>query len=208
MISDTIAKKERGDCMKKIEVICSFCGAIKSYSPKSGVPKENKHSITCSGYFQSLIEKELGTKAKERFTSTFRHAKERCCNPKSKDYDRYKGKWNFVDYVEFHKDNYDSFKAIWLSEENKRVISIDRINGNLPYQPKNVRWVTMKENLQNKPNVKPVFAINILTGETLHSKSLGSLVSENQKIFRSLSAIHSCLKNESIYKNTWKINYE
>ena len=69
MISDTIAKKERGDCMKKIEVICSFCGAIKSYSPKSGVPKENKHNITCSGYFQSLIEKELGTKERAKLFS-------------------------------------------------------------------------------------------------------------------------------------------
>jgi len=195
--------------MEKIEIKCPSCGAIKTYTTKRAVPKtENIHNKSCSVYFQKIISEELGVVAKERFASTFRHAKERCCNPNSKDYERYKGKWNFIDYPEFHIDNYNSFKSLWLKTEDKRTVSIDRVDGNLPYQKDNVRWITMRENLQNKPNVKPIVAEDILTGEKIFSNSLGSLVSDNSDIFRSLSAIHSCLKKEIPYKGVWKINYQ
>jgi hypothetical protein len=197
--------------LKEVETItyieCPVCHAKLTYKWKSSLRNiKSIHGANCSKYYQNQVTKELGEQACKKFSSTYRHAKERCTNKNSKDYYCYKGKWGFTDYVDYHFCCYSSFRDAWLRKiEN---ISIDRIDGNLGYEKDNVRFISMGDNLRNKDRIKPVMALNIETNECLTANSLASLVNSNSTTFKSLSAMHHHLKNGGLYKKKWKVVYQ
>lgn len=72
--------------------------------------------------------------------------RERCSNPKHEAYHRYGGRglgvcerWN--DYENFHADMLPTYRA---------HLQIDRIDNSRGYSPENCRWVTSKENNNNR----------------------------------------------------------
>lgn len=85
----------------------------------------------------------------------WKHMKERCNNPKRRDYKYYGGKgvsvdpkWNF---------SFENFKS-WFDKSYERYIkdngyihpsdlAVDRINSNGPYGPSNCRLITRSENI-------------------------------------------------------------
>lgn len=207
--SELLTLKNQGYLTEEPEgvtIVCPKCGAVKYYKYKTSLRNIKAiHSISCSIHYQDLIKQELGEDACRKFASTYRHAKERCTNPRSKDYDRYKGLWGFTDYVDYHKACYPNFKQAW--ETNSGNLTIDRIDGSRGYEVGNVRFISMGDNLRNKPNVKAVKATNVKTNEVLSAPSLGKLASDNKKVFKSLSALHSRLIKGGLYKNTWLIEY-
>ena len=79
--------------------------------------------------------------------------KDRCFNKKDKDYPNYGGrgigfyeKW--LDFNVFINDLYDSF--LKFKSTDPPNIHLDRINNSGNYEPNNVRWVTAKQNNNNK----------------------------------------------------------
>lgn len=135
------------------------------------------------------------------YTNTHRHAKDRCMNKNNKDFIRYQGKWGFADYTEFHFDNYENFKENWL--KHGKDSTIDRINNDKGYEPKNVRWVTMTENLRNKDCVKSIKAVNVLTGEIIIMPSFTSC-REYSEDFKSVSGVFGSYQRGNLYKRKWK----
>lgn len=78
---------------------------------------------------------------------TFCHMKYRCTNPKAHNYNRYGGRgisifWKtvneFINYV------------INVLKIDPRGLQVDRIDNNGHYEPGNIRFVTRKENMQNR----------------------------------------------------------
>jgi hypothetical protein len=83
-------------------------------------------------------------------TSTYniwRKMRERCNNPKRKDYPRYGGRGIKVD------ENWSDFRN-FLSDVGVRPegMQLDRIDNDGNYEPGNVRWVTPRQNANNKRN--------------------------------------------------------
>jgi len=80
--------------------------------------------------------------------------KDRCLNPKDKDYERYGGRGikicnRWLDVNNFIEDMYDSY-LLHVEEFGKKQTSIDRIDVNGNYEPSNCKWATYAEQNKNK----------------------------------------------------------
>ena len=78
----------------------------------------------------------------------WQHAKKRCSNPKDKEYRRYGGRGIKMD------PRWENDFLLFFLEVGPRpspAHSLDRIKGNLGYEPGNVRWATKEVQAQNRP---------------------------------------------------------
>lgn len=195
----------------KITVKCKECNAIKTclieslYGNYIGKIK-SIHGDSCSKYYNNIIRNELGDTYLRKFRDHYRYAKERCCNPNSKDYKRYKGKMKYKDYVDYFLDCYEVYKKSLIEYGYDAKLTIDRKDGHKGYEHGNVRFVPIKVNLQNKDIVIPVMAVNIKTHKILTAVSLYELCTkyfdENKH-----SAIYDSIQENKLYKNEWKMFY-
>lgn len=78
--------------------------------------------------------------------------KQRCYNPKVRNYNNYGGRGIEVCDRWLGKNGFENF----LNDMGKRPegYSIDRIDNNIGYSPKNCRWASPKEQSHNKRNNK------------------------------------------------------
>lgn len=74
--------------------------------------------------------------------------KERCYNPKSKSYHRYGGRG--IKMCDEWFNSYDSFEKWCFANGYRDDLAIDRIDNDGDYEPDNCRFVTLKENNQNR----------------------------------------------------------
>jgi len=103
------------------------------------------------GCFQRERASEINTthgEHKHRKTSpemkAYRHAKNRCNNPKDKSYTNYGGRG-----IEFRFTSFEEFLS-HLGRKPGPEYSLDRIDNNGHYEPGNVRWATTKEQYHNR----------------------------------------------------------
>jgi hypothetical protein len=85
---------------------------------------------------------------KERLHNIWNGMKQRCCNPKTRNYYLYGGRG--ITVCEEWRDSYERFREWALSNGYADNLTIDRVNPNGNYEPTNCRWATVKEQNNNK----------------------------------------------------------
>lgn len=125
--------------------LTTSCGCWNYEQQKSSITKHRIHGDT-NGEFRLLYEK--WNKIKSRCYSE-------CCH----SYKNYGGRG--IKMCDEWKNDYLSFKQWALSNGYDKHLSIDRIDVNGDYCPWNCRWVTNKQQQNNKRNNKYITFNNI-----------------------------------------------
>lgn len=119
--------------------------------------------VVSSGHLKSGHTKSCGCFLRDRTVATnrarsthgmtktseyraYKNAKDRCVNPNSQSYENYGGRG-----IKFL---FNSFEAFWkeLGPKPSPRHSVNRINNDSHYMPKNVEWATVEEQLSNRRN--------------------------------------------------------
>ena len=89
-----------------------------------------------------------GEKMKSRLYSIYQGMTKRCYYPDNQNYKYYGGKGIVI--CNEWKSDFSSFKKWALENGYQDNLTIDRINTNGNYEPSNCRWVSMKEQCNNR----------------------------------------------------------
>lgn len=119
-------------------------------------------------------------------------AYQRCNNPKNNRYHRYGGRgieFRFVSFKEF-------FAEVGLKPSLKH--SIGRMNNNGHYEVGNVRWETVKEQMDNRPMAKKLTVAKVHRMRRLHNE--GRTFSRLARLFR----VSPTTVLEVCTRKTWK----
>lgn len=131
--------------------ICD-CGTRKKINI-SNVFFEKTKSCGCFRTEQIIKRSTKHGDRKSRLYRIYTHMKSRCYDQNNQDYYNYGARG--IKVCNEWKINYSKFKK-WAEKNGYHEnLSIDRINGNKGYSPKNCRWSTPKEQTRNiKTNLK------------------------------------------------------
>jgi hypothetical protein len=88
---------------------------------------------------------------KPRLYNIWIKMRNRCNNKNNEAYEWYGGKG--VGYC-LDWETYSNFEKWALSNGYNKDLTLDRINGNLNYEPNNCRWITRKEQTRNRSTNK------------------------------------------------------
>lgn len=117
--------------------------------------------ISCGCFQREQLgnrRRKHGFSHKERLYKVWLDMKERCQNPKLKQYKNYGGRG--IKVCPEWKDDYLKFREWCLAngyqeeirKSGRNNLTIDRIDVDRDYEPNNCRWITNKENCLNKRN--------------------------------------------------------
>lgn len=113
---------------------------------------KNRHTQSCGCYCKektAIINKTHGL-SNTRLYEIYHSMKKRCYNKKSNNYFRY-GAIGILICDEW-LNSFEVFYNWAMSNGYNDKLSIDRINNSLGYEPNNCRWVSMKQQQNNKKN--------------------------------------------------------
>lgn len=152
-----VAAPKGGSQTVLCECECGYRLTIRASMLRSA---ETTQCVNCCKK-QNILRLTKHGRSYDSIYTTWQQAKKRCTNPRDKDYSNYGGRgirmcdrWLF------------SFE-FFLEDMGDRPtgLQIDRINVNGNYEPNNCRWVTPKENHENrrcsKKNKIPVAQLSI-----------------------------------------------
>jgi len=181
----------------KIYWRCSCeCGCrveVKTESLRSG----NTKSCGCLDREKTSLRFKTHGETKTPLYYVWGAIKARCQNPKDRGYNRYGGRG--IRICDEWAKSYQSFRDWANNSGYKDGLQIDRVDNDGPYNPKNCRWCTQQENVQNSTVAK------LDRDQVLEIRSL---FSQNPNINMEALAFEYNVVRATIYnvtnRKTWK----
>jgi hypothetical protein len=109
------------------------------------------HITTSCGCYKHEIVKNINLKHGKRYTRLYRiwcNMKYRCYSKNAINYERYGGRG--IKVCQEWQDDFKNFYDWAIDNGYNDTLSIDRIDNNEDYKPSNCRWLTNKEQAQNR----------------------------------------------------------
>jgi hypothetical protein len=125
----------------------------------------------------------------------------RCINPNNQRYKDYGGRG--IKVCDRWLNSFENFLED-MGKKPREGLSVERINNNGNYEPKNCRWATPLEQAANTRNLKWFFAFNEETGETYEGNNQHELGRQHGLDYRNISA---CLCGKRNYHKGWQFNF-
>lgn len=148
VVEKTNEKASNGEY--KYKCICE-CGKEKNIR---GSNLKNGNSKSCGCY--NVIKRSKVSKGYRqnnlRLYNIYQNMKERCYNKNFKEYKHYGGR--NIKICEEWQSDYRKFYEWSMNNGYNNNLTIDRINVDGDYEPKNCRWITRQEQAYNKRNSK------------------------------------------------------
>ncbi len=131
-------KDAAGKLRYMVLVKCANCGVEKS--TRKDTPQKTKYCKSCN--------KTTHGDSNTRLYTIWTNMKARCYNPKDNRWKYYGAKGVAMYYL--WKQDFQNFKNWALTEKYSENLTLDRIDNNGNYTPKNCRWATLSQQGVNK----------------------------------------------------------
>lgn len=140
--------------IKNADEICCF-GSEKEACDYLGVRKSTvsgcfREGCKCKGYEVYKVGTTTHNSSKTRLYKIWGGMKERCFRAKHTHYKDYGGRGITVCEEWKGEDGFYSFREWALKNGYSDNLTLDRIDNNGNYEPMNCRWITVKEQMNNK----------------------------------------------------------
>ena len=130
---------------EKLRIKCSICGRTKESSSAAIRHSKQSHKMVCS----RLID----WSSHPKFHKTWLSIRWRTTNPNSSHYYLYGARGiksdAFENFADFYDTMYESYLKAIEEYGDESILSIDRVDVNGNYCPKNCRWISMGEQAGN-----------------------------------------------------------
>lgn len=149
----TNERKNKGYVVYKCK--CNNCGRIfknslETYRKRA---KQGINTMTCGCYDRHYNNFYKNGLSNTRLRYIYDNMKSRCYNKNNKGYKNYGGRGITICKEWLDKENgFENFYNWAINNGYKEDLSIDRINVNGNYEPKNCRWATFEEQINNRTN--------------------------------------------------------
>jgi hypothetical protein len=136
----------RGKTMWRCRCDCGSQLAVQTNSLTSGNTK------SCGCLASGLLAERNTTHGMThtRIYGIWRRMRQRCGDPNCTDYERYGGRG--VSVCEEWAESFEAFHTWALANGYQRELTIDRIDADGDYEPRNCRWITLADQNRNKRN--------------------------------------------------------
>lgn len=150
-VINRVANSKSGKTMWFCNCICGNSCIVYSGNLRGGQTK------SCGCIHKEKFNHTIHGKRHSKLYLKWQNIKKRCLNPNAANYKNYGGREN--NPVTVYSEWANSFKAFYdwsINNGYKDGLSIDRIDNNKGYSPQNCRWVTLKEQANNKTTNKMI----------------------------------------------------
>lgn len=173
---------------------------------KCGRKKEADRSVLINHTGTKHKSCGQGLKSKDKkFYQTWKGLRQRTTNPNYEHYENYGGRGinsdAFINFIDFYDSMYESYKKAY--EEFGNDISIERIDVNGNYEPKNCKWIHKNEQQENTTKNKYFWAVSP-DNEIFLIKNQRKFAKEHNL---SDKQINACLNKRFKSHFGWTFNY-
>lgn len=147
-----IAEAKERASQREVQWICLCDCGKETIVRSSRLRKGLTQSCGCGVLEANIKHGKSSNKNPVRLYRIWKNMKRRCNNPNRSNYNRYGGRG--IKVCQEWQEDFQAFYDWAMANGYQEDLEIDRIDNDGNYEPSNCRWVTHKENCNNRRTIK------------------------------------------------------